>query len=263
MNILLDLVDPLVFDSMYGTISHVCNSILEPSNWERSGLFRQSTSIFFLILITTIFFYFAFGSLCHGLHFQPALHRKPKWDKEQIKFEIYSSLLVIVNLSLATVPIFLAQIHGYARIYPYMTTTVWYEIAQYPLFFLFSETAMYWLHRMFHAPFLFERTHKDHHRFTSPTAFSAYAFHPIEAFAMSLPVYAYSFLLPMSDVAQLVVFIASNIGPFLLHDNSVPFHLVHHKNTNFNYGQFLPHWDILCGTYREPNTILKAKHVDQ
>ncbi len=52
--------------------------------------------------------------------------------------------------------------------------------------------------------------------FVIPTPFAAYAFEPIEAWIMSLPIYAYSFILPMSDVAQLVVFFISNVWTFLL-----------------------------------------------
>jgi hypothetical protein len=53
-------------------------------------------------------------------------------------------------------------------------------------------------------------------RFVIPTPFAAYAFDPIEGWIMSLPIYAYSFIWPMSDVGQLVVFFMTNIWTFLL-----------------------------------------------
>jgi hypothetical protein len=58
--------------------------------------------------------------------------------------------------------------------------------------------------------------------FVLPTPFSAYAFEPIEGWIMSLPVYAYSFIWPMSDVGQLIVFFMTNIWTFLLRKLFVP-----------------------------------------
>jgi sterol desaturase/sphingolipid hydroxylase (fatty acid hydroxylase superfamily) len=41
-----------------------------------------------------------------------------------------------------------------------------------------------------------------------------------------------------------------DIYPFL---TSGPWHLVHHKNSNKNYGLFFPIWDILFRTYKNTN----------
>jgi lathosterol oxidase len=53
-------------------------------------------------------------------------------------------------------------------------------------------------------------------RYIIPTPFSAYAFDTLEAYVMSLPIYAYSFLWPMSREAQLIVFVTTNIWTILL-----------------------------------------------
>ncbi|PHH92462.1 hypothetical protein CDD83_7315 [Cordyceps sp. RAO-2017] len=110
---------------------------------------------------------------------------------------------------------------------------------------------------MFHAPFLFRTVHGKHHQYVIPTPFAAYAFNPVEAWIMSLPIYGFSFLWPMSDVTQLIVFACSNLWTFLLHDNRDQFHTVHHKNINFNFGQYLHLWDRWGGTYRDPIAFLK------
>jgi sterol desaturase/sphingolipid hydroxylase (fatty acid hydroxylase superfamily) len=112
--------------------------------------------------------------------------------------------------------------------------------------------------------------------FVIPTPFSAYAFDPIEAWIMSLPVYAYSFIWPMSDVGQLFVFFITNIWTFLLRKLFVPsvlqsrshslcfaddsrdqFHTVHHKSIQLNFGQFSVLWDRLGGTYADPEVFFK------
>jgi sterol desaturase/sphingolipid hydroxylase (fatty acid hydroxylase superfamily) len=114
-------------------------------------------------------------------------------------------------------------------------------------------------------------------RFVIPTPFAAYAFDPIEGWIMSLPIYAYSFIWPMSDVGQLVAFFMTNIWTFLLrrlsvpflwqcrvysHSNSHPaddnrdqFHTVHHKSIHLNFGQFSDMWDRLGGTYADPDVF--------
>ncbi|PHH80946.1 hypothetical protein CDD80_5156 [Ophiocordyceps camponoti-rufipedis] len=206
--------------------------------------------------IVTHLFYFLFGTICYHQNFDRSLRTSAKFQRSQIRREINDSLLALVCGSFLTAPILVAQLQGYSNVYRFGSASWWYELAQYPLFVLFSDTCMYWLHRVFHAPVLFRMMHSKHHRYVIPTPFSAYAFHPLEAWIMSLPIYTFGFIWPMSDVAQLVVFCSSNIWTFLLHDNRDQFHTVHHKNINYNFGQFLHLWDYLGGTYRDAETFL-------
>ncbi|KAF3288801.1 hypothetical protein TWF970_005856 [Orbilia oligospora] len=103
--------------------------------------------------------------------------------------------------------------------------------------------------------------HKQHHKYVIPTPFGAYSFHPIEGWIMSLPVYAYSFILPMSNYVQLAILVYSNLWAFILHDSREQAHTVHHKNMNFNFGQFCSLWDRLGGTYVDPVKFLKAESI--
>lgn len=97
---------------------------------------------------------------------------------------------------------------------------------------------------------------------------------------MSLPIYAYSFIWPMSDVGQLVVFFMTNIWTFLLRelfaqsisrsrayphshscsadDNRDQFHTVHHKSIQLNFGQFSDMWDRIGGTYADPGVFFSS-----
>lgn len=40
--------------------------------------------------------------------------------------------------------------------------------------------------------------------------------------------------------------------------NREQFHTVHHKNINFNFGQYLTLWDHLGGTYKDPHSFLTS-----
>ncbi|OJI80488.1 hypothetical protein ASPTUDRAFT_937396 [Aspergillus tubingensis CBS 134.48] len=194
------------------------------------------------------------------------MKQHPRYHKNQIWEEARQSLITLFWASVLTVPILFAQIRGYTKLYDIGDGTVssTYEVAQLLYFIVFSETCTYWLHRLFHHPFLFKSMHKKHHRYIIPTPFSAYAFDPLEAWAISLPVYAYSFLWPMSRHVQVLVFVCTNVWSFLIRIQLLPrltytlddtreqLHTFHHKNVQLNCGQYFSTWDRFAGTYGDP-----------
>ncbi|KAH6632571.1 hypothetical protein F5144DRAFT_593299 [Chaetomium tenue] len=240
METILKHLDPVLLDNVYDTAFRLAEATCGVSNgthpdwWSPSpqpsgviidktkawlyGLWRQSISIFFLTWISSTFFYLLFGTVCYYLKFDREQKKQPKFRPNQIRAEITASMTALLVINVLTVPIFVAQVRGWAKIYPFGTGSTWYVI---------------------------------------PTPFAAYAFEPIEGWIMSLPVYAYSFLFPMSDVGHLVVFFISNIWTFLLHDNSDQFHTVHHKSIQFNFGQFSDLWDRVGGTYADPSLFFE------
>ena len=111
-------------------------------------------------------FFLLLGTVCHYLYFDKALKNHPKYHKNQIIQEIYDSLLSLFGLNVLTVPIFVAQVRGYAKLYDFGSGKVpfWYEFGQFLFFVLFSDTCMYWLHRTFHINYLFNLMHKKHHQ---------------------------------------------------------------------------------------------------
>ncbi|KAH8890444.1 hypothetical protein GQ53DRAFT_650457 [Thozetella sp. PMI_491] len=230
----------------------VCGLSANAQVWERSHPIRQGTSVFFILWYVSFFLFFAFGAICYYLNFDKSLMKDPKFRRNQIQSEVLNSLSTLLLGSLLTAPIFVAQFHGFANIYKFGSLGLWYEIAQFPLFVLFNDVCLYVMHRIFHTRFLFRLSHKKHHSYVIPTPFSGYAFDPVEAWIMSLPIYSYSFVFPMSDYAQVVVLVFNMIWTMILHDNRVQFHTVHHKNINYNFGQYFAIWDILGGTYKDP-----------
>ncbi|KAE8373976.1 hypothetical protein BDV26DRAFT_284683 [Aspergillus bertholletiae] len=275
MDLIFNYLDPLIVDSVYSSVrsslqlelcptlrsSSFCSAIEDPQLWCRDSIYRQSLSIFIITWISSSVFFLLLGTVCHYLYFDKELKKHPKYHKNQIRHEIYDSLFSLFGLNVLTVPIFVAQVRGYAKLYDFGSgrLPLWYEFGQFVFFVIFSDTCMYWCHRVLHTQYLFNLMHKKHHQYIIPTPFSAYAFNPLEAYIMSLPIYAYSFLWPMSREAQLIVFVTTNIWTVLLHDNRDQFHTVHHKNVKLNFGQFLTLWDQLGGTYADPEKYLAGK----
>jgi lathosterol oxidase len=194
MEVILDHLDPVLLDYLYSSASRLaeticatgtdagwsqlspssgfidqskqrlCNFATDPGLWQRHGIWRQSISIFFVTWLSSSLFYLLFGTVCYHRNFDRALKKEPKFRPNQIRSEMVDSLWALLVLNALTVPIFVAQVRGLARIYAFGTGSVWYEVAQYPLFVLFSDTCMYWLHRVFHHPVLFRMAHHKHHR---------------------------------------------------------------------------------------------------
>jgi lathosterol oxidase len=134
-------------------------------------------------------------------------------------------------------------------------------VAEIAALFVWNELHFYAMHRLLHTRWL-RRFHADHHRSHTPTPFSTYAFHPVEAALLgSVP------LLPMlvhdfSFVALLCLPILSIVLNGLGHANyefsrSAPArgplgasrrHHLHHACYAGNYGFLLTVFDRAMGT---------------
>ena len=182
--------------------------------------------------------------------------------------EIKQSLKSMPFMALCTAPCFLAEVQGLSKIYD--TTGQgpgrWYDILQFPLFFLFTDSFIYWIHRGLHHPLIYKKLHKAHHKWVVPTPFASHAFHPIDGFAQSVPYHVFPFLLPLQKFAYIGLFVFVNIWTVMIHDgeyamnskiiNGAACHTMHHLYFSFNYGQFTTIWDRIGGSYRKPNEEL-------
>jgi len=164
-----------------GAKEKLCFLATDRDAWQRQSSPRQALSIFFLtwhviiypqsnssnanhVRFLSSFFYLLFGTICYYQNFDRSLRKHPKFCQNQIRSEIADSLFTLFGLNVLTVPIFLAQVRNLSKIYKFGSGSLWYEIAQYPFFVLFSDTGMYWLHRVFHHPLLFKICHSQHHQ---------------------------------------------------------------------------------------------------
>ncbi|KMU78554.1 C-5 sterol desaturase desaturase [Coccidioides immitis RMSCC 3703] len=132
-------------------------------------------------------------------------------------------------MAILTVPFFLAEVRGYGKIYDTFAEAPFqlYNILQFPLFFMFTDGLIYWIHRGLHHPLVYKApAQSPHHKWIMPTPVASHAFHPVDGWGAKLAVSYLPIHLPAAEI-----------------------------RTN-NYDQFTTLWDRLGSSYRKPNDEL-------
>jgi|TARA_B100001142_G_scaffold329563_1_gene393351 Delta7-sterol 5-desaturase len=129
------------------------------------------------------------------------------------------------------------------------------------LFLMFSDTCVYWIHRLLHHRLFYASIHKLHHKYKETTPFSSYAFHPLDGWLQGCPYHLFVFLFPMHHVSYFMALAAVGLWTINIHDrttlnlpyvNGSAHHTIHHTGFNYNYGQYFVFWDVLGGSFRDP-----------
>ncbi|KAI9826222.1 MAG: c-5 sterol desaturase [Sarea resinae] len=312
MDIVLEVLDTFFFDRVYATLlpassaTVVANSFkdgaanatvtgpipqnyqyhpsteyfqLKPSQWAymsawpRDNIVRQSVSLYFITWFFGLVVYFVCATASYVFVFDKTTFYHPKFLKHQIRKEIKQTMISMPIMAIFTVPFFVAEIRGYAKLYD--TTEqgpgLWYNYFQFPLFIAFTDFCIYWIHRWLHWPGVYKALHKPHHKWIMPSPFASHAFHPLDGWSQSVPYHVFPFIFPLQKFAYVVLFGFINIWTVLIHDgeyvaespivNGAACHTLHHLYFNYNYGQFTTLWDRLGGSYRKPNDELFRKET--
>ena len=146
-----------------------------------------------------------------------------------------------------------------------------FSIATTLAYFVITDGVLYGAHRLLHRKTLFRWIHRVHHRWTSPTAFTAAAMHPAEFALYQSIMLAPLFVLPIHVVGLVVVLVYQNTIALLDHSgvalgSVLPwqppprFHDDHHVHFHVNYGQTLGLWDRVFGTWRRAGRVY-GEHV--
>ncbi|KID76771.1 uncharacterized protein G6M90_00g071150 [Metarhizium brunneum] len=235
------------------------------SAWARDNILRQSIDLFLLLWIFGMAVYFLFSTLSYVFIFDKQQQEHPRYLKNQVRLEIQETLWALPGMSLLTLPLVLAEVRGHTKMYDTVAEGpgLWYEVLQFPLFLLFTDFCIYWIHRGLHHPLIYKNIHKKHHKWVVPTPFAAYAFHPADGWGQSLPYHVFTFIFPMNKFSFLVLFVFVVFWTILIHDgeyladnpviNGAACHTIHHLYFNYNYGQYTTLWDRIGGSHRVPD----------
>ncbi|EEP78299.1 C-5 sterol desaturase [Uncinocarpus reesii 1704] len=238
------------------------------STMARDNVYRQILSMFFITWVFGVVVYFIFATLSYVLIFDKTTVNHPKYLKNQMRLEIIQTLRSLPGIAILTVPFFVTEIRGHAKMYDTFEEAPFklYNFLQFPLFFMFTDFFIYWIHRGLHHPLIYKRLHKPHHKWIMPTPYASHAFHPVDGWAQSLPYHIFPFIFPLQKFAYVALFVAINVWTILIHDgeyatnnpviNGAACHTMHHLYFNYNYGQFTTLWDRLGNSYRRPNEEL-------
>lgn len=294
MDIILNMADDYVLDKVYARLlphppvpSYLesTNSTALPfaystssydttppsaSRWERDYIPRQVISIYVVALLGALALYFVFSALSYVFLFDKRLEHHPRFLKNQKMLEVKSSLFAIPIIDFMMLPWFLGEVRGKSYLYERVDQYGWaYLFASVPLFLLFTDFTIYWIHRLEHHPRIYKYIHKPHHKWIIPTPWAAIAFHPVDGYAQALPYHIFVFICPMQRHVYLVLFVLVQLWTIVIHDgdmisghllerwiNSPAHHTLHHLYFTCNYGQYFTWADSYYQSYRPPEPEL-------
>ncbi|KAJ5675904.1 Delta(7)-sterol 5(6)-desaturase [Penicillium macrosclerotiorum] len=247
---------------------------LEPSQyaylsaWPRDNMYRQFMSFFLITWIFGLLVYFVVATLSFIFVWDKTTYNHPKFLKNQVALEIKQAMSSMPPMALLTAPFFVLEVRGYAKLYDTVAEEPfpYYSILQFPIFIVFTDFFIYWIHRGLHHPSVYRTLHKPHHKWIMPSPFASHAFHPLDGWSQSVPYHVFPFIFPLQKLAYVFLFAFINLWTVFIHDgeyvanspvvNGAACHTMHHLYFNYNYGQFTTLWDRLGGSYRKPNEEL-------
>jgi len=156
--------------------------------------------------------------------------------------------------------------NGYTRVYAELNEYGYgYFFLSILLMLLLHDAYFYWTHRLLHTRYLFRFVHRVHHRHKSPTPWSSFSFHPVEAFLSMGIMPLIIFLMPWHHYALIIFATVMTLYDIYIHlgvsianrrllkwQNTTCDHDLHHQGVRANYGLYSTVWDHLMGTYSAP-----------
>lgn len=192
-------------------------------------------------------------------------------NSKQLKNEIFFSFLTLLIYSGTSGIVLYWHQKGITKIY--------HDIDAYGIFYLIGsifimiaihDTYFYWTHKLMHRSKWLYKCHKIHHTSHSPTPWTAFAFHPVEALISLGIIPLIIFSIPTHPLALVVFLTFMTLYNVLIHlgyeifpkkrffnligkwKNTTTNHDLHHEiGGAFNYGLYFSFWDRMMKTYRE------------
>ncbi len=230
-------------------------------------------SDFWIWMYGTLFFVLRYGLIAgclYGVFY--AGRKKEMWSRKiqskwpsgiQIKSEIFYSLITLIIYGLG-IWLFLYWVkNGKTRMYANIDDFgTLYFISSIVVMIVLHDTYFYWTHRLIHHKWIFKYVHLTHHRFSNPTPWAAFAFHPLEAIISMGIIPIILFLIPFHHWALFVFITFLTVYNAIIHlgfkipyitsgeiQNTGEDHNLHHQGVAGNYGLYFNFWDKVMGTY--------------
>lgn len=271
-----DVLNEYATDSSFGSSIPLASV----SAWPHDYIPRQLISLFSLTMLGIFILYFIFATFSYYYIFNHEMMKHPRFLKNQVRQEIQCSLKAFPGIIILTLPWFFAEVRGYSQLYDNIDDFGWlYYAFSIPLFLLFTDYGIYWIHRWEHLPMVYKWLHKPHHKWIVPTPFASHAFHPLDGYAQSLPYHFFIFMFPFHRPTYLVSFVVIQFWTIFIHDsdmitdhpletiiNGPAHHTLHHLYFTVNYGQYFTWSDRIYGSYRQPSKeldpLLEVKAIE-
>ncbi|XKL68970.1 hypothetical protein PGB90_006739 [Kerria lacca] len=263
----------------------------------QSTLISERMKNFSYFWITTMCFgygiYFIIGFFFHWYYYVRQKDQPEKWKCQPKRW--LSTELELDEIKAGSVSLFVTNtwsslmecyVHngGYCTVYFNWDEygIVWW-ILQFPIIFISIDYGMYWVHRIFHVPYLYTRFHKMHHKYKQPTAFSATAIHPVEISCLQMVMFVPLFTVPTHWSIFRIILLYLYYHGIITHSginfkakwwqpwqSNTVFHDNHHQYFHVNFGFNFEWWDKLHNTYRKPDRVYnenifygKGKPIDE
>ncbi|EEZ98257.2 uncharacterized protein LOC103315179 [Tribolium castaneum] len=212
---------------------------------------------------------------------QPKKWLSPELERHEI---ILGSLTLFLNASTSALLACYIANGGYSTVYYNVADYGWlWFFLQWPVIFIYQDYVTYWMHRIYHTPFLYRNFHKLHHKYKQPTAFSVTAIHPVEALHIQLMDILPLFIIPTHWFPFYVVALYTYYHGIIDHSGvnfkaywwqpwqpDAIFHDNHHQYFHVNFAFNIDYWDKLHGTYRRKDRVYtedifygKGKRIDE
>ncbi|MET4080351.1 lathosterol oxidase [Pedobacter sp. UYP30] len=231
-------------------------------------LFKDSYIVLYgLTFAYFLFLYFGIGflflSICKILERKRLLNKieGKKVSNEQITFEIKHSIKSIIVFGFSIIPIIYLIRIDTINLLP----NTWLNILiGLIILTLWNEVHFYIAHRIMHQKFMMKHFHFIHHKSKTPTAYSVYSFHWVEALLLStMPLTIVPFI-PFSIIAVFTYPLVSILINFAGHCNYRfgdgkgtswtlfgTYHNEHHSRGRRNYGFSLNFLDKLFSKHNK------------
>lgn len=221
----------------------------------------------FEVAVGGVFLYFLSSGL---MYYYTVYHKIDQWahiqiPKGQIRKEISMSVFAVMTGAPSTAVFHTLVNRGYTKIYwNFNDYSVSFFILSTLGFLFFTETCVYWVHRLSHHPLVYKDLHKHHHVFILPTPWGGMAFHPVDAFGQLLPHLIFPYFCPVYFVVYFADVVYLGCWAAMIHDNYSFIHIfglvlgsthhqVHHFDGDYNYGQWTTIWDRLTTSHWHPD----------